>query len=140
MEDFALMRDCPALIHSNSSLCWIASFLSNKTDKCRFIPVTGTYSSQHLEEISSTDVVVRVQPMEHKEVYALNVMCWHRDLKSLPYCIPDELFSEEGVLPLAHETDAQHRGRFFGESSNSDAITNAQRRVTSSHRLRNFPN
>jgi hypothetical protein len=139
MEDFALMRDCPALIHSNSSLCWIASFLSNKTDKCRFIPVTGTYSSQHLEEISSTDVVVRVQPMEHKEVYALNVMCWHRDLKSLPYCIPDELFSEEGVLPLSHETDAQHRGRFFGESSNSDAITNAQRRVTSSHRLRNCP-
>jgi hypothetical protein len=30
--------------------------------------------------------------MEHSEVYALNVMCWHRDLKSLPYCVPDELF------------------------------------------------
>jgi hypothetical protein len=100
MEDFALMRDCPALIHSNSSLCWIASFLS---DKRRFIPVTGTYSSQHLEEISSTDIVIRVQPMEHKEVYSLNVMCWHRDLKSLPYCIPDELFCEEGVLPISRK-------------------------------------
>jgi hypothetical protein len=29
--------------------------------------------------------------MEHADVYALNVMCWHRDLKTLPYCIPDEL-------------------------------------------------
>lgn len=97
MEDFALMRNCPALIHSNSSLCWIASFLSEKTH--RFIPITGTYSSQHLEEISPTDVVIRIKPMEHKEVYALNVMCWHRDLNSLPYCIPDELFADS-VLPI----------------------------------------
>jgi len=93
LEDFALMRDCPVLIHSNSSLCWFASFLSSVERKSRFIPVTGTYSSQHLEAICpETDSVVKVCPMEHADIYALNVMCWHRDLKSLPYCIPDELF------------------------------------------------
>jgi len=97
-EDFALMRDCPALIHSNSTLCWFASFLSDKkTD--RYIPVTGTYTSQHLEEIvPKTDVVIRVRPMEHAEVYALNVMCWHRDIKSLPYCIPDEIFCDNVLI------------------------------------------
>ena len=110
LEDFALMRDCPALIHSNSSLCWFASFLSSVNGKHRFIPVTGTYSSQHLEAIYSgsycleTDTVIHVRPMEHAEVYALNVMCWHRDLKTLPYCIPDELFhnnNERSGLPIS---------------------------------------
>lgn len=94
LEDFALMRDCPALIHSNSSLCWFASFLS-KTKTARFIPVTKVYASQHLEEISKeTDAVIMVRPMEHKDVYALNVMCWHRDIKALPYCIPMDVFRE----------------------------------------------
>lgn len=94
LEDFALMRDCNALIHSNSSLCWFASFLSeNKT--ARFIPVTGVYTSQHLESIClETDKVIHVRPMEHKDVYALNVMCWHRDICSLPYCIPSSVFPE----------------------------------------------
>ena len=98
LEDFALMRDCPALIHSNSSLCWFASFLSRK--KRRFIPRTGTYSSQRLWSIDvETDTVIDVKPMEHAEVYALNVMCWHRDLTSLPYCLPDEIFVES-VCPI----------------------------------------
>ena len=93
LEDFALMRDCSALIHSNSSLCWFASFLSSMDIKHRFIPITGTYSSQHLEAICfETDSVAQVQPMEHAAIYALNVMCWHRDLKTMPYCVPDELF------------------------------------------------
>ena len=98
LEDFALMRDCPAFIHSNSSLCWFSSFISkNKTN--RFIPITGTYPSQHLEIIESDkDEVKRIRPMKHKDVYALNVMCWHRDLKSLPYCIPDEMFDERTTL------------------------------------------
>ena len=100
LEDFALMRDCPALIHSNSTLCWFASFISEKKTH-RFIPKTGTYSSQHLDEICfETDVVIRVKPMEHSEVYALNVMCWHRDLNTLPYCVPDELFSDDDILSL----------------------------------------
>ncbi len=99
LEDFALMRDCPSLIHSNSTLCWLASFLS-RVKTHRFIPVTRTYSSQHLEAICiETDYVFRVRPMEHAEVYALNVMCWHRDLKTLPYCIPDELFLDS-ELPI----------------------------------------
>jgi len=99
MEDFALMRDCPALIHSNSSLCWFASFLSEKKTH-RFIPVTGTYASQRLEEICpDTDAVIQVRTMEHTTVYALNVMCWHRDLTPFPYCIPDELFAVN-VVPL----------------------------------------
>lgn len=99
LEDFALMRDCPALIHSNSTLCWLASFFSLvKTH--RFIPVTGTYSSQHLEAICvETDSVFRVRPMEHADVYSLNVMCWHRDLKPFPYCIPDEMFLQS-CLPI----------------------------------------
>jgi hypothetical protein len=100
LEDFALMRDCPTLIHSNSSLCWFASFLSDKKMH-RFIPKTDTYSSQHLEEIDyATDIVVQVKPMEHSEVYALNVMCWHRDLNSFAYCVPDELCLDEFILPL----------------------------------------
>jgi len=98
LEDFALMRDCPALIHSNSSLCWFASFLSQKTR--RFIPRTGTYPSQHLESIDTeTDTVIGVTPMEHAAVYALNVMCWHRNLSAFPYCLPDEIFVES-VCPI----------------------------------------
>jgi hypothetical protein len=93
MHDCALMRDCKALIHSNSTLCWFMSFLSDKTH--RFIPVTGTYSSQHLEVVNPlTDVVRRVQPMSHHDVYGLNVMCDHRDIHSLPYCIPEDIFAE----------------------------------------------
>ena len=96
LEDFALMRDCPALIHSNSSLCWFASFLSSVEEKRRYIPITGTYSSQNLEEICpETDIVIKVCPMEHAAIYSLNVMCWHRDIKPFPYCIPDELFYNE---------------------------------------------
>jgi len=93
-DDFALMRDCNILLHSNSTLCWFASFLSeNKT--ARYIPVTRFYSGQHLEAIClDTDKVFSVQPMEHKEIYALNVMCWHRDICSLPYCIPESVFPE----------------------------------------------
>jgi hypothetical protein len=100
LEDFGLMRDCPALIHSNSTLCWFASFISERKTH-RFIPKTGTYSSQSLEIINpNTDVLILAKPMEHSEVYALNVMCWHRDINTMPYCVPDELFSDEGVLPI----------------------------------------
>jgi hypothetical protein len=97
MDDFALMRDCPALIHSNSTLCWMASFLSTQKIR-RFIPVTGVYPSQHLEAIDgTTDSVAVVRPMSHSDVFGLNSMCWHRDLKSLPYSIPDEVFVERPV-------------------------------------------
>jgi hypothetical protein len=93
MSDFALMRDCKILLQSNSTLCWVASFLSEKKT-ARYIPMTGFYSAQHLGSICpETDKVIRVRPMQHKDVYALNVMCWHRDLCSLPYCVPPSVFS-----------------------------------------------
>ena len=90
-EDFALMRDCPSLIHSNSTLCWMASFLSrNKTH--RFIPMTGTYSSQNLGLICpDKDLVLSVSTLEHEQVYRINIMCDHRDIGSLPYSIPEEI-------------------------------------------------
>ena len=93
-HDCALMRDCHALVHSNSTLCWFMSFLSEKTR--RFIPVTKTYSSQHLEAIcAATDSVRVVSPLSHSDVYGLNVDCDHRDLQSLPYCLPDEIFVDK---------------------------------------------
>lgn len=95
-HDCALMRDCKSLIHSNSTLCWLMSFLSEKTH--RFIPVTGTYTNQHLEAISPGDVVSFVQPLTHENVFAMNIMLNHRDLRSLPYAIPDEVFVD---TPLA---------------------------------------
>ena len=90
-SDFALMRDCPALIHSNSTLCWIASFLSSKKTH-RFIPLTGTYASQRLGIIEeSKDAVFHVSTLEHERVYRINIMCCHRDIECLSYSIPEEL-------------------------------------------------
>ena len=98
-HDCALMRNCSSFIHSNSTLSWIMSFLSEK--KHRFIPVTGTYASQHLESIDPNDSVFYVQPMTHKHVTSINVMCYHRDIKTLPYCIPDEIFVDTPI-PVAN--------------------------------------
>ena len=90
-SDFALMRDCPALIHSNSTLCWMASFLSSSKTH-RFIPMTGTYASQQLGIIEdSKDVVFHVCTLEHEQVYRINIMCDHRDIECLPYSIPEEI-------------------------------------------------
>lgn len=95
-SDFALMRDCPALIHSNSTLCWMASFLSLKKTH-RFIPMTGTYTSQQLDLIEeSKDEIFHVSTLEHEQVYRINIMCDHRDLEPLPYSIPDEIIISSG--------------------------------------------
>jgi len=67
MSDFALMRDCPTLIHSNSTLCWIASFFCDK-DKTRVIPRTYFYDNQVLEKIEETDTFLVVNPLPHNEV------------------------------------------------------------------------
>jgi len=67
MSDFALMRDCPTLIHSNSTLCWIASFFCDK-DKTRFIPRTYFNDNQVLEKIEETDTFLVVNPLPHNEV------------------------------------------------------------------------
>jgi hypothetical protein len=66
-SDFALMRDCPTLIHSNSTLCWIASFFCDK-DKTRYIPRTYFYSNQSLEKIEETDTFLVVCPLPHNHI------------------------------------------------------------------------
>jgi hypothetical protein len=93
-HDIALMRDCPTLIHSNSSLCWIISFLSNKTK--RVIPYTPKlYMNHHqsLNKICETDVLNYVTPLNHDEVHHLDV----NDVSVLPFSfsIPDECVVEE---------------------------------------------
>jgi hypothetical protein len=89
-EDIGVIRECKTLIHSNSPLCWLLSFLSEKTR--RFIP-------QNIEVIDSViDHLFPTKTINKRKLQRLNVMCDHRDLKSLPYGIPDELFVEE---PLA---------------------------------------
>jgi hypothetical protein len=64
--DFALMRDCPILIHSNSTLCWMASFLSEKKTK-RYIPNTHFYVNQSLNKINENDSLIEVTPMEKEQ-------------------------------------------------------------------------
>ena len=86
VHDISLMRDCNNLIHSNSTLCWLVSFLSNK--KQRFIPKTFFYSNQNLNKIEDGDKLFEIQPLDHDEVHNLNV----KDFKILPlsFSIPDE--------------------------------------------------
>ena len=92
-HDIALMRDCTSLIHSNSSLCWIISFLSTKTK--RYIPYTSKQylnQNQHLQTIEPTDTLTYVTQLSHEEVYALDV----NDIRIYPlsFCIPDECVVE----------------------------------------------
>ena len=137
-DDFALMRDCPALIHSNSTLCWMASFLSAKKKTRRFIPITGTYASQRLEHIDElTDDVIRVITMEHDEVYRLNIMCDHRDFVSLPYSIPDELIVDSApvhkkyvVSPLIPGDSADYAFSAGQESQYYDSYKSARFAIT----------
>ena len=70
MHDCAVMRDCPVLLHSNSTLCWIMSFFS-KSKLMRIIPNTRFYTSQTLEKIEENDFVLQVVTLTHAEVDAL---------------------------------------------------------------------
>jgi len=85
-HDIALMRDCNTLIHSNSTLCWIISFLSNKN--ARFIPNTHFYASQSLLQISQIDKLSDVSPLYHNEVHNLNIN--NTRVIPLSFCVPDE--------------------------------------------------
>jgi len=69
-HDCSLMRTCKRLIHSNSTLCWVMSFLT-KGKKERYIPNTRHYPQQCLEAIESGDSVYYPATMEHKELDAL---------------------------------------------------------------------
>ena len=90
-HDIALMRDCNKLIHSNSSLCWMISFLSNKN--ARFIPTTHFYASQSLLHISQTDKIADVRPLYHIEVHDLNIN--NTRVIPLPFSVPDECVVSE---------------------------------------------
>lgn len=72
LRDGALMRDCPTLIHSNSTFSWLMSFFSQNPNKKRYIPCTNQYNVQRLEHIDgSFDVVDNVRPLTHDEVHNL---------------------------------------------------------------------
>ena len=95
LTDAAAMREAPHLIHSNSTLCWIMSYFS-RTHKTRVIPRTYFYKGQSLDAIDADDRVLRVTPLRHAEVYALNVgsLAIHNYLP-LPYAIPDKYIVPE---------------------------------------------
>ena len=90
IQDIAFMRECNILLHSNSTLCWITSFLSNKT--IRYIPKTNFYVSQSLDKIDNMDALINVRPLDHSEVYDLNPSdC---NVVPLSFSIPDECVVE----------------------------------------------
>lgn len=91
MHDIALMRDCNTLLHSNSSLCWMISFLSNKM--ARFIPNTHFNANQSLLQISHTDKLFNVTPLSHAEVDSLNIN--NTRVLPLSFCVPDECVVSE---------------------------------------------
>ncbi len=69
-HDAAVMRSVPRLIHSNSTLCWLSSFMSNKIS--RHIPRTNFYKMQKLGIIDEvTDIIYNVNPLPHEEVHKL---------------------------------------------------------------------
>jgi len=88
-HDIALIRDCKKLLHSNSSLCWIISFLSKKIR--RIIPYTSKeYMNQKecLKHITIDDVLKYVTPLDHDEVHKLNAQ--EVNIFPLSFSIPDE--------------------------------------------------
>ena len=90
IHDIALMRDSNILLHSNSTLCWIISFLSQKTK--RIIPKTDFYINQSLNRIEISDTLIDVRPLDHDEVHNLNVN--DNQIIPLPFSIPDECVVE----------------------------------------------
>jgi hypothetical protein len=89
INDIALMRDSNILIHSNSSLCWIISFLSYKDT--RIIPYTPKIyinQNQSLTKIADTDILNYISPLSHDEVHNLDV----NNINVIPFSfsIPDE--------------------------------------------------
>lgn len=96
LHDCAIFRDCSFLIHSNSSLCWMMSFLSRRENKQRFIPRTGFYKEQYLGIISDYryDTLITLSPLTHDNVLNLNINIQNNTTENHPiplsYCIPDE--------------------------------------------------
>ena len=103
MHDCALMRDCPILLHSNSTLCWFMSFLSRRKTM-RYIPKTNFYGGQSLNKIEENDVLINVKPLPHHNVYHLHAHNYIRStIYPLSYCIPDEcIVNAEDVIDKKH--------------------------------------
>lgn len=76
-HDCCLMRTCARLIHSNSTLCWVMSFLSRGV-KERYIPNTQHYRAQCLEAIDPGDKVFYPRTMTHEELGCVPVECLGR--------------------------------------------------------------
>lgn len=94
-HDIALMRDCNILIHSNSTLCWIISFLSNKEKRIiPFTPKIFMNQNQKLEKIEQNDILNYVDPLTHSELSSFNV---NKNNNILPFSfyIPDECVVKE---------------------------------------------
>lgn len=91
-HDCSLLKETPVLIHSNSTLCWIMSFLSDTPNKKRWIPNTFFYGGQSLNKIQTdTDVLIHVNTLSHNDVYNINVKNGLFDnIRPLSYSIPDE--------------------------------------------------
>ena len=103
LHDCAVMRECPRLLHSNSTLCWIMSFFS-KTKNERYIPKTNFYGGQSLNQIEKTDVLQHVKPLSHHAVYNLNQQNYlKQNIYPLSYCIPDEcIITDKQILDTEH--------------------------------------
>ena len=92
-QDIATMRDCNVLIHSNSTLSWVISFLSDK--KQRYIPYAKKIhmnQNQSLNKISESDVLKYTTQLTHNEVYCLDAS--ENTIFPLSFCVPDECMVE----------------------------------------------
>jgi hypothetical protein len=92
-QDIAIMRDCNVLIHSNSTLSWVISFLSDK--KQRYIPYAKKIhmnQNQSLNKISESDVLKYTTQLTHNEVYCLDAS--ENTIFPMSFCVPDECMVE----------------------------------------------
>lgn len=92
-SDAAVMRSAKMIIHSNSTLCWVMSFLSNKIS--RHIPNTNFYPKQKLLEIEPSDKLYQINTLTHDEVYNVNK---YFNIHPLSYCIPDDILIDINTI------------------------------------------
>jgi len=98
MHDCGLMRDCHTLVHSNSTLCWMMSFLS-KTKKLRIMPDREFYPTQSLGKIEERDTFIKTSTLSHHDVYHIDLFSFlKKSIHPLSYCIPDECIVGDEVL------------------------------------------
>jgi len=119
LHDCAVMRECPILLHSNSTLCWLMSFLGRVGVKKRYIPLTHFYPGQTLCAIDSLgDMVSDVSRMDHAEVMSLRYMGHvEKCIYPLSYSLPDEM-----VVAVGEESDIC-KTRIWAEINPMDRTT-----------------